>query len=148
VTIFRIDQPIRASIHLLAARAAKTIVRREAAVTVNYEFLEVTPPSRRGSLDGLPLVSPLHLLDRSAEPEDGAVREQLVTAGERADAWEAGDDPGVRVLAKRLLGGLLEVVGGLAGGVQLPQQGSCRRGFPGGECGCLVVVPAGLEAVP
>ena len=32
-----------------------------------------------GSLGGLPLVSLSHLLDRSADPEDGAVREQLVT---------------------------------------------------------------------
>ena len=35
--------------------------------------------TRVGSLGWLPLVSPPHLLDRSAEPEDGAVREQLVT---------------------------------------------------------------------
>jgi len=35
--------------------------------------------TRVGSLGGLSLVSPPHLLDRSAEPEDGAVREQLVT---------------------------------------------------------------------
>jgi len=75
----RIDQPARASIRLLTARAAKTIVKREAAVTVNYQFPEVTPPSRRGSLGGPPLVSPPRLPDRSAEPEDGAVREQLVT---------------------------------------------------------------------
>ena len=44
-------------------------------------------------------------------------------AGERADAWEAGDDPGVRVLVKRLDGGGLEVVGAGAGGVELAQQG-------------------------
>src|SRR5262249_46877440 len=44
-------------------------------------------------------------------------------AGERAEPWEAGDDAGVRVLVKRLDGGLLEVVGGVAGGVELAEQG-------------------------
>jgi hypothetical protein len=50
-------------------------------------------------------------------------------AGERAGAWEAGDDPGVRVLAKRLRRGLLELLGGLAGGVEVAKQreGVARR---------------------
>jgi len=38
-------------------------------------------------------------------------------AGERAEPWEAGDDLGVRVLVKRLGGGVLEVAGAGAGGV-------------------------------
>jgi hypothetical protein len=44
-------------------------------------------------------------------------------AGECAEPWEAGDDPGVRVLVKRLDGGALEVAGGVAGGVELAEQG-------------------------
>ena len=44
-------------------------------------------------------------------------------AGERAEPWEAGDDPGVRVLVKRLDGGGLEVVRAGAGGVELAEQG-------------------------
>ncbi len=44
-------------------------------------------------------------------------------AGERAEPWEAGDDPGVRVLVKRLDDGLLEVIGSRAGGIELAQQG-------------------------
>src|SRR5439155_9186907 len=43
-------------------------------------------------------------------------------AGERAEPWEAGDDPGVWVLVKRLYGGLLEVGRGGAGGVELAEQ--------------------------
>jgi hypothetical protein len=46
-------------------------------------------------------------------------------AGERAEPWEAGDDPGVRVLVKRLHGGGFEAGGAGAGGVQLAQQGEC-----------------------
>jgi hypothetical protein len=44
-------------------------------------------------------------------------------AGERAEHREAGDDPGVWVLVKRLDGGLLEIISGGAGGVELAQQG-------------------------
>src|SRR5262249_21690104 len=48
-------------------------------------------------------------------------------AGERAEPWEAGDDPGVRVLVKRLGDGLLEVGGGGAGGVELPSRARAWR---------------------
>src|SRR6185312_4338617 len=48
-------------------------------------------------------------------------------AGECAEPWEAGDDPGVRVQVKRLGDGVLEVVGGGAGGVELAEQG---QGLP------------------
>jgi hypothetical protein len=44
-------------------------------------------------------------------------------AGQCAEPWEAGDDPGVRVQVKRLGGGVLEVGGGGAGGVELAEQG-------------------------
>jgi hypothetical protein len=44
-------------------------------------------------------------------------------ADERAEPWEAGNDPGVRVLVKRRDGSVLEVLGAGAGGVQVAQQG-------------------------
>ena len=48
-------------------------------------------------------------------------------AGQCAEPWEAGDDPGVRVQVKRLGDGVLEVGGGGAGGVELAEQG---QGLP------------------
>jgi hypothetical protein len=51
-------------------------------------------------------------------------------AGECAEPWEAGDDPGVRVLVKRLGDGVLEVGGGGAGGIELAEQGQ-RLPSPG-----------------
>ena len=44
-------------------------------------------------------------------------------AGECAEPWEAGNDPSVRVLVKRLDGGGLEVVCTGTGGIELAEQG-------------------------
>ena len=57
-------------------------------------------------------------------------------AGQCAEPWEAGDDPGVRVQVKRLGGGALEVIGAGAGGVELAEQGQglpAHGGFDEGE---------------
>jgi hypothetical protein len=51
----------------------------------------------------------------------------------RVEPWEAGGDPGVRVLVKSLDGGLLEIVRAGAGGVELAEQGQglAAHGLPG-----------------
>ena len=78
-----------------------------------------------------------------------AVPGQQARQGGEPEPWEAGDDPGVRVLVKRIGGGLLEVVCCLAGRVGLTEQGRPRR-LVGvgraevGELGLQVVV--GREA--
>jgi len=47
----------------------------------------------------------------------------------RAEPGEAGDDPGVWVLDKGLDGGLLEIISGGAGGVDLAQQGQSLTSY-------------------
>jgi hypothetical protein len=47
---------------------------------------------------------------------------QQARQGGEPGPWEAGDDPGVRVLVKRIDGGLLEVVCCLAGRIGLTEQ--------------------------
>src|ERR1700735_5501980 len=66
---------------IISHDACDSAVRRPAprsSRSVRFWYGWAHDPSWR-SLGGLSLVSPPHLGDRSAEPEDGAVREQLVT---------------------------------------------------------------------
>jgi hypothetical protein len=44
-------------------------------------------------------------------------------AGQRAEDWEAGDDVGVGVLVEGVDDGVLEIVCGGTGGVELTEQG-------------------------
>src|SRR5690348_5532967 len=62
-------------------------------------------------------------------------------AGECAEPWEAGDDPGVRVQAKRLRCGALEVIGRGAGGVELAEQGQGLPAHGGLDEGELAHLP-------
>lgn len=99
---------------------------------------------RRGSCVGL---------ERAGVGEAGAVVAELgehAGAGEFAQAREAGDDGGVRVLGEGLSGCLGELVGGAAGRVQLQQDGlglAAEGFFDGRELAKLLFAEVGLEFV-